>query len=219
MIRVAIVDYKVGNLFSVEQACKTVGLESVITDRPDDILAADALILPGVGAFGEAMKNLYELNLIDPLKKFSDSGKPFMGICLGMQLLFSKSEEFGNCEGLNLIKGEVLKFPARNINGKKIKIPQIGWNQIFNPSKSGNAWDSTPLGNIKKGEFMYFVHSFYVAASGSENILSTTEYEGIKYCSAVIKKNIFATQFHPEKSAENGLKIYRYWAEKIKSIR
>jgi imidazole glycerol-phosphate synthase subunit HisH len=216
--KVAIVDYNAGNLFSVEHACKAVGLKPVITGKPRDILNADALILPGVGAFGDAMKNLNSLALVKPLLEFAASGKPFMGICLGMQLMFSKSEEFGEHEGLNLITGDVIKFPSFNKYGEKNRIPQIGWNQILYPSKLGEeSWKNTPLEQIVNGEFMYFVHSFYVKPQYSEDILAVTEYCGMEYCSAVSKNNIFATQFHPEKSAIEGIKIYQYWANKIMS--
>jgi glutamine amidotransferase len=212
---VAIVDYAAGNLFNVEHACKAVGLKPVITSTPEDILQADALILPGVGAFGDAMKNISKLDLILPLREFAASGKPLMGICLGMQLLFSSSEEFGEHEGLNLIEGNVVKFPSINEYGNKNKIPQIGWNQVAYPSASEEHWRDTPLEQITNGEFMYFIHSFYAQPRNSENVLAVTEYGGLDYCSAVIKENIFATQFHPEKSAVEGIKIYRYWANKI----
>lgn len=212
---VAIVDYEAGNLFSVEHACKTVGLTPVITSKPEDILKSDALILPGVGAFGDAMKNLRKLDLILPLREFAASGKPFMGICLGMQLLFSRSDEFGEHEGLNIIEGNVVKFPSINEYGEENRIPQIGWNQITYPTDLGGKWHDTPLEQITYGEFMYFIHSFYAKPRDSENVLAVTEYGGLNYCSAVIKENIFATQFHPEKSAVEGIKIYRYWANKI----
>jgi glutamine amidotransferase len=214
-INVVIVDSEAGNLFSVQHACKIVGLNPVITNKPEDIRKADALILPGVGAFGDAIENLRKLDLVQELREFAASGRPFMGVCLGMQMLFSKSEEFGNHEGLNLIDGNVIKFPSVNDNGSKIKVPQIGWNRIFYPSEVENTWDGTPLEQIINGEFMYFVHSYYACPLNSENVLAVTEYEGLKYCSAVIKGNIFATQFHPEKSAIEGIKIYRNWANKI----
>src|SRR5512137_1941432 len=137
---VAIVDYDAGNLFSVEHACKRVGVAPFIIHRPEDLRHADALILPGVGAFGAAMNNLRKLDFIQPLKEFVASGKPFMGICLGMQLLFARSEEFGEHEGLNLIDGDVVKFPAVDERGQKYKIPQIGWNQITAPSIKGESW-------------------------------------------------------------------------------
>lgn len=214
-IKVAIIDYEAGNLFSVQHACKTVGLNCRITNKPDDIISADALILPGVGAFGDAMNNLRMLDLIQPLKDFASSGKPFLGICLGMQLLFSESEEFGTVKGLNIIEGRVIKFPERNEKSERVKIPHIGWNKIYNPS-SREFWNDTALEHIMDGEFMYFVHSFYVCPNGSDQILSITNYEGTEYCSAIKKENIFATQFHPEKSAKEGIKIYRNWATAVK---
>jgi len=214
-LNIVIVDCQTGNLFSVQHACKTVGLTPIISSKPKDILKADALILPGVGAFGDAMKNLQELQLVQPLKDFVASGRPFMGICLGMQILFSRSEEFGNHEGLNLIEGNVVKFPSISDNGTKIKVPQIGWNKIFYPSELKITWDNTPLEQVSNGEFMYFVHSYYACPSNSRDVLAITEYENVKYCSAIIKENIFATQFHPEKSAIEGIKIYRNWAKKI----
>lgn len=213
-VKLIIVDYEAGNLFSVEQACKIIGLEPVITSEPQDIHKADALILPGVGAFGDAMKNLREKGLVVPLKEFAASGKAFFGICLGMQLLFARSLEFGEHEGLNIIEGDVKKFPSLNDIGGKIRVPQIGWNRIY-PEGKESKWKDTPFESIGQGEFMYFVHSFYANPFNPENILSVSEYDGITYCSAVIKDNIFATQFHPEKSAQEGLKIYKHWADNI----
>ena len=214
-VAVAIIDYEAGNLFSVQHACKTVGLDCRITNKPDEVTNADALILPGVGAFGDAMNSLRILDLIQPLKDFAASGKPFLGICLGMQLLFSESEEFGNAKGLNIVEGRVTRFPEINENGEKVKIPHIGWNRIYNPSDK-NGWSGTELEHIVDGEFMYFIHSFYVCPHSKDQILSLTNYEGIEYCSAVKKNNIFAIQFHPEKSAGEGIKIYRNWATVVK---
>lgn len=206
--KVIIIDYNLGNLFSVKQACDTVGMNSKVSSSITDILEADALILPGVGAFIEAMNNLKAMGLVDPIKKSVLSGKPFFGICLGLQLIFSKSEEFGSGEGLDLIKGVIKKFPPE-INDVKIKVPQISWNQISIHKKS---WDNTPLYNISDNEFMYFVHSYYVQPDSEGCILTKTNYEGLNYCSAIGEGNIFATQFHPEKSASNGIKIYHNWA-------
>lgn len=214
-VAVAIIDYEAGNLFSVQHACKTVGLDCRITNKPDEVTNADALILPGVGAFGDAMNSLRILDLIQPLKDFAASGKPFLGICLGMQLLFSESEEFGNVKGLNIVEGRVTRFPEINENGEKVKIPHIGWNRIYNPSGK-NGWSGTELEHIVDGEFMYFIHSFYACPNSKDQILSLTNYEGIEYCSAVKKNNIFAIQFHPEKSAGEGIKIYRNWATAVK---
>ncbi len=209
MKKIAIVDYNGGNLFSVVQACHRIGFNPIITNKRNEIMQSDGLILPGVGAFGYAMKTLTDLNLINCIKEFISSGKPFLGICLGFQLLFSESEEFKNCKGLNLIKGTVKKF---NFKKKLIKVPQIGWNKIFE-SKS---WLGTPLELIHKGEFMYFVHSYYANPENISDVLSITKYKDCEYCSSILRDNIFATQFHPEKSGEKGLTIYKQWSNLFK---
>jgi glutamine amidotransferase len=141
---VAIIDYELGNLFSVQQACIKVGLISVITNDKVTINKAKAIILPGVGAFGDAMKNLEKTDLIFPIKEFVESGKPVFGICLGMQLLFEESEEFGNNKGLGIIAGKIRSFPKTN-SGLKIKVPNVGWNTIYSKDK---AWETTPLGHV-----------------------------------------------------------------------
>jgi len=214
---VAIIDYGMGNLFSVKRACEEVNLHATITSDPEAILKKDAAILPGVGAFGDAMKNIRNLNLIDSIKDFIRSGKAFMGICLGMQLLMAESEEFGIHEGLGVIEGSVIRF-SKKLNKEKImKVPQVGWNTIHKPKgKSGDIWQNSPLKGIPEDTFMYFVHSYYVSLKNREDALSNTVYEGIDYCSSLKVNNIFACQFHPEKSAKNGLKIYRNWAREIK---
>jgi glutamine amidotransferase len=209
-LKISIIDYRMSNLFSVQQACENVGLSAIITSEKKDILDADGIILPGVGAFGEAMLNLGELDLIEPLKDYIKSGKPFFGVCLGMQLLMSESDEFGIHRGLDIIKGRVIKFSGNSKEGMKIKVPQIGLNQIWRPEHA--QWDSTPLQGIANGEFMYFVHSYYVLPDNMGDALSITGYEGFNYCSSLMRDNIFAAQFHPEKSAGNGLEIYRNWA-------
>jgi glutamine amidotransferase len=208
--KILIIDYKLGNLFSVNQALTNIGLDVKITSEASEIESADAIVLPGVGAFSDAMKNLEELNLINPIKRFIDSGKPFLGICLGLQLLFYESEEFGYAKGLEIIKGKVKRFNIHNANGETKKIPQIAWNQIH--ELEGNSWKNTPLNAVKNGEFMYFVHSFYVEPD-EQVALSHTNYDGQNYVSSIQKNNIFACQFHPEKSAREGLKIYNTWAE------
>lgn len=208
MKNVVIIDYGLGNLFSVKQACNTVGLNVKISNTKEEILNADALILPGVGAFIEAMNNLEKLDLTNAIKDIVSKGKPFFGICLGMQLIFSKSEEFGSGNGLNLLPGLIKKFPS-NYGGKILKVPQIAWNKIYAEKQN---WKETPLFNISENEYMYFVHSYYVEAENNEVVLTKTNYEGLEYCSSILKKNIFATQFHPEKSSEKGIIIYKNWA-------
>jgi len=212
--KVVIIDYNLGNLFSVKQACDIVGINSKISSNKLDIEEADALILPGVGAFIEAMNNLEKLDLVNPIKAAVKKGKPFFGICLGLQLVFTKSEEFGSGNGLDLIPGIIKKFPTE-FETKKIKVPQIAWNKIYSYKQS---WNNTPLFNISENEFMYFVHSYYVSPSSEDCIVAKTNYEGLEYCSAISKGNIFATQFHPEKSAEKGINIYKNWAKNNKLI-
>jgi glutamine amidotransferase len=213
--RVAIIDYRMGNLFSVEHACAAVGIQPVITSDTDAILACDGAILPGVGAFGEAMENMRRLGLDGAVKRFLDTGRPFMGVCLGLQLLFEESEEFGSHRGLGLIRGSVRRFPGHSSSGETIRVPQIGWNQIRPAHGRAGDWDPSPLRGIAEGEYMYFVHSYYVAPAESADALSMTRYEGLEYCSSVRRENLFASQFHPEKSAREGLRVYRNWADTI----
>lgn len=205
--KVAIIDYEMCNLFSVSHACLNVGLEPIITCDPEQIESADAVILPGVGAFGDAMINLERLELIPVIERASQS-KPFMGICLGLQLLVSTSKEFGEHAGLNLIEGVVEKFP-NEMNGRKIKVPQVGWNKVsFDPVE--------PLfAGIPNDSFFYFIHSYYVNPVNQAEVLSSTEYGGINYCSAIKRGNMVAFQFHPEKSGALGLKIYDNWKHLI----
>ena len=206
--KVVIIDYKLGNLFSVKQACDTVGMNAVISSDRSKILDADALILPGVGAFIEAMKNLEDLNLITAIKSKVNKGTPLFGICLGLQLLFTKSEEFGSGNGLDLISGLIKKFPEK-IEDRMIKVPHISWNKIYEAEKNFN---NSSLMGIENGEFMYFIHSYFVDPIDKSCICTITNYDGIEFCSAILKDNIFATQFHPEKSAIKGLSIYKNWA-------
>lgn len=210
--QIIIIDYKLGNLFSVQQAINSLGHESVITSDAKTILNADYAILPGVGAYGEAMSNLHKLDLSSAIVEFISSGKPFMGICLGLQLLFTESEEFGSFKGLNVINGTVKKFSTGIVGGERIKVPQIAWNKIFQTKE--HKWKNSPLRECVEGEFMYFVHSYYIKPSSDEVVLATTAYGDINYCSAIAKDNIFACQFHPEKSSSKGISIYRNWLEK-----
>jgi imidazole glycerol-phosphate synthase subunit HisH len=206
--KVVIIDYQLGNLYSVRQACDTVGMNVLVSSNKEDILAADALILPGVGAFIEAMSNLSKLDLIDTIKSKVSSGTPLFGICLGLQLLFTKSEEFGSGNGLDLISGIIKRFPEK-FDDRKIKVPHITWNQVY---KLKNSWEETPLRDVINHEFMYFIHSYYVQPNNDKCILTNTNYDGIEFCSSITQNNIFATQFHPEKSADKGISIYKNWA-------
>ncbi|MBS1514721.1 MAG: imidazole glycerol phosphate synthase subunit HisH [Bacteroidetes bacterium] len=217
--QVAIIDYEMGNMFSVDHACKYVGLNSIITEDKDVIMNSDAAILPGVGAFGNCMANLNKLDLVSPIKDFVASGKPFLGICLGLQLLFTESEEFGLSRGLDLIQGKVVRFPSENTVGKKLKVPQVGWNHIYENKQNENHWGNSILKDTTSKEFMYFVHSYYVKPDNDNDILTLTNYEGIEYCSGVKKNNITAFQFHPEKSGHEGIKIYKNWVTEIKNFK
>ena len=203
---VAIIDYHVNNLHSVQAACRRVGLSSIVTDKAEEIVNAKSVILPGVGAFGEAMSNLRSRGLDESIKEFAASGKPLFGVCLGLQLLFETSEEFGEHQGLGLIQGSVVKFHLDNKRDIRHPIPQVGWNQVHETSQS---WDDTFLSDNDSGDFMYFVHSYYVQPVSKEIVVASTTYGYQEYCSAIKKDNIFATQFHPEKSGSAGIKIYQ----------
>jgi glutamine amidotransferase len=198
---IVVVDYGMGNLRSVQKGFEKVGREAVISRDPAVIGKASHLILPGVGAFPECMANLARFDLVDPLLGFINSGKPFLGICLGLQLLFDESEEFGLNEGLKVIPGAVKGFEK----GMGLKIPHMGWNQVFFRK-------SVPIfKGIDDGLYFYFVHSFYVAPTNAEDIAAESEY-GIRFTCAIARNNVFAVQFHPEKSQRNGLKILENFA-------
>ena len=212
---VIIIDYGIGNLHSVLRACGKVGMQVKISNNKQEILTAEALILPGVGAFGDAMTNLKSYDLVQPILDFAQTGKYVMGVCLGMQLLMTESDEFSKNKGLDLIQGSCLRFPNSNEGHPQIKVPQIMWNKIYHPK--GVFEQDSPLKNTKDGEFMYFVHSYYVKPENEQNILSITNYEGMEYASSVRKDNVFGFQFHPEKSGEKGLEIYHSFSSLISS--
>ncbi|MBQ8300671.1 MAG: imidazole glycerol phosphate synthase subunit HisH [Clostridia bacterium] len=194
---IAIIDYGAGNLHSVKNALDFLGTDSIVTGNRDEILNADKIILPGVGAFGDAMKCLEESGLMETVKEVAKSGKPFLGICLGLHLLFEESEETPGVKGLGVFKGKVVQIPD---NGS-LKIPHMGWNSIKVTK------DSKILKDIGDEPYVYFVHSYYVNAD--EDVISAyTEY-GEKLDIAVERDNVFATQFHPEKSGETGMKILK----------
>ena len=221
-LRVAVVDYGLGNLYSVKQACRQVGLRAGITSSKNDIRDADAVILPGVGAFGDAMETLHRLDLVGPLKDAAASGRPLIGICLGLQLLMTESFEFGRHAGLDLISGPVVKFeePADS-SGRPLKVPQVGWNGIFRKDGSSgpDPWDRGPLEGLPDGEYMYFVHSFYVKPEDEGLVLSRSGYGNVEFCSSLRKGNVFACQFHPERSGRQGLKVYQNLKSHIQEVR
>lgn len=202
--KVVIVDYGLGNLFSIRRAMEYLGGEAVISGSPVEIARSSRLILPGVGAFGEGMNNLRERGLIEVIKAYASSGRPVMGICLGMQLFMDSSEELGLNEGVGIIKGKVRRLSVDESLGK-VKIPHIGWNSIA--PRNGASWKGTILEPQRPGAFMYFVHSYAPVCDEPADILAQTEYGGMKFCSAAKRGNIYGFQFHPEKSGEAGLSI------------
>jgi len=209
---IAIVDYGMGNLRSVQKAIEKVGYQADVTRSPKHIANADAVILPGVGAFKDCMDNLDRLNLIAPVLKAIASGKPFLGICLGLQLLFSESLEFGHHPGLDVIKGVVKPFsptmPDPERPGGLLKIPHMGWNSIQRQKPV------PALNGIDDGAYFYFVHSYYVEPEDEAVVATRTDYGG-EFVSAIAFDNVLATQFHPEKSQHQGLNILRDFAAAI----
>jgi len=202
---IAVVDYGMGNLMSVSKALATVYPEVRVSNSKAVINNASAVVLPGVGAFEDAVKNLNKLGLNRTIKANISGGKPFLGICLGLQMLFTRSEENGNWEGFDVIKGTVKKFPETI----KLKVPQIGWNKIFIKKE-------TPmLTGIKDGAFVYFVHSYFGVPEDKKLVCTETAY-GVKFASSVCFDNVFASQFHPEKSQRVGLKFLKNFVELTK---
>ncbi len=195
---IAIVDYNMGNLASVKNAFSKLGKDTFVESDPSKFKEYDKLILPGVGAFGDAMEHLRERNMINAIKDFAASGKPMIGICLGMQLLFESSEEFGEHEGLGLIKGHVKAFDESKFS-EPLKVPHMGWNRMF--TKEHPLFEG-----LDENHYLYFVHTYHVTCSNEEDIIGETDY-GYKFTSAVAHGNIMGIQPHPEKSHENGLKI------------
>lgn len=200
---IAVIDYGMGNLRSVQKALEFVGAKVIVTHDPDLILNADSVVLPGVGAFKDCMANLNKLKLVDPIRKFVDSGKPFLGICLGLQVLFEESAEYGPVAGLGILPGKVIKFSGESSetkNGQPIKIPHMGWNKVEIKKKD-------PLfDKVDAAPYFYFVHSYYVVPEDQNMIATVTNY-GVEFVSGIQYKNIYAFQFHPEKSQALGLSI------------
>ncbi|GBE41709.1 imidazole glycerol phosphate synthase subunit HisH 1 [bacterium BMS3Bbin09] len=194
---ITVIDYGSGNLRSVEKGFLKAGFDVKVTNRPEDVQKADAIVLPGVGAFRDCMKELTNLGMTDVLVEAIKKGTPYLGICLGLQVLFSESVEFGSTKGLDILKGKVVKFES-----SELKVPQMGWNEL-------NIKNSTPLFNeIPDKSYFYFVHSYYVVPE-DKNIISTTTDYGIEFTSSVCRDNIYAVQFHPEKSQGLGLQMLK----------
>jgi glutamine amidotransferase len=223
---IAILDYGMGNLRSVQKGLKRVGATAVVTAEPAALDAAQGVVLPGVGAFGDAMANLQARRLIDPLLRQVAGGKPLLGICLGMQLLFEESEEMGRHRGLGLLPGQVVRFPAGDL-----KVPHIGWNQLRIADcelqitdcglQIGNCRlqiaEDGLLAGIADGAYAYFVHSYYTLPEETADVLATTEY-GLEFASAVGRGTIFGAQFHPEKSQEVGLRLLANFARFVSCV-
>jgi len=208
---IAIIDYGMGNLRSVQKGFEHTGHEAVVTSDAKTILNADKVVLPGVGAFSDCMKNLEQNGLIDAVRKSISSGKPFLGICLGLQLLFTESEEFGTSKGLDIIKGRVIRFkgPAFDTPNSALgtlKIPHMGWNSLTYKRRP------PALADVSENSHVYFVHSYHVVPDDKTVIATTTPY-GIEFVSSIWKDNILAVQFHPEKSQALGLSILKRFGE------
>ena len=198
---IAIIDYDAGNLKSVEKALKYLGQDVIVSRDSSEILQADKVILPGVGSFGDAMDNLDHFNLVDTIKKVAEKDTPFLGICLGLQLLFEKSDETPGAEGLGILKGEILRIPPN----EGLKIPHMGWNSL-NIKPQARLFDG-----IANNSYVYFVHSYYLKAEDENIVAASTEYSTHIHAS-VESGNIFACQFHPEKSSDVGLRILKNFA-------
>ena len=217
---VTIIDYNRGNIFSIENAIKHVGGNCRVSGDPIEISNADKLILPGVGAFGDAMAELQKFHLVEAIYEFIKRGKHILGICLGMQLLFSESYEFGHYQGLDLIKGKVIRFNEPKDDDNKFKIPHIAWCPIKSPelgtgSDRNSDWNHSILQRIVSGTYFYFVHSYICVPENEENVLAESYYGYNRFCSVVRYYNVWGCQFHPEKSGINGLKIYEDFIHNI----
>ena len=203
-MKIVIVDYGIGNVRSICNAFSYHGINPILSNKSEVILDADGLVLPGVGAFSHAMKNLTKFNLVDIIKDYAETCKPLIGICLGMQLLLEGSEEFGYTDGIGLIKGKVVRLPTKNLS--QFKLPNVGWFEI-KPNEV--KWEKTILNEIDLNSEMYFVHSFASRVSNQNEILSLTDFSDFSFCSSLKKGNIYGCQFHPEKSSKTGLKIIK----------
>ncbi len=204
---IAIIDYGMGNLRSVQKAFERVGFEALVTSDPRQVLQADRVVLPGVGAFRDCIRNLEQGGFVEPILTVIAEGRPFLGICLGLQLLFNESEEFGLHKGLGVIPGRVVRFPDGMIEaGEKLPVPHMGWNQI---SLRG---DPPLFSGVADQSNVYFVHSYYVKPDDPAMVAATCSY-GLEFCAAIRRDNLVATQFHPEKSQAVGLTMLKNFAE------
>ena len=207
MLKVGVIDFGLGNLFSVNQALIKVGADVCLVANPEALSDVDAVLLPGVGAFGEAMSSLKNLGLDIALKDWAKSGKPLLGICLGMQLLMEESEEFGTHKGLGIFSGQVCKFP-NVFDHKPLRIPHMGWESLTFTQPEHSAWKG-----LHADLDVYFVHSYFVKPIDNSIVIGKTSYEGFEYATALAQGNVWGMQFHPEKSGEPGLKMYQNWLQ------
>lgn len=205
---VAVIDYGVGNLLSVRRGLEHCGATVVVTSDPEIILQTPRVVLPGVGAFANGMAELSKPGLDRVVRQVAESGKPLLGICLGMQMLMDESSEFGTTAGLGLIKGKAIAVPAIGTDGASHKIPHIGWNALVPPPKR-NGWDSGLLQDIEPGDAVYFVHSFMASPLDPAHTIADCRYNGVRIAAVIGRGNVMGCQFHPEKSGEVGLKILR----------
>lgn len=214
---IAIIDYGMGNLRSVQKGFEKVGHKAIVTSDPATIKDASHVVLPGVGAFPDCMRNLEEKGLLDIVPKVINSGRPFLGICLGLQLLFTESEEFGIHKGLDIIKGRVVRFNSKTLTPPiplftkeggqgELKVPHMGWNTVAVKRRP------PAMEGIDEGAYFYFVHSYYVVPEDEKVVATTTAY-GVEFASSIWKDNLFATQFHPEKSQDKGLRILKNFGD------
>jgi glutamine amidotransferase len=210
--KVTIVDYGLGNIFSVSRALEHFGSEVTLSDQPRDILEAPRVILPGVGAFANGMEGLRSRRLIEPMREYAATGRPLLGICLGMQMLVSESEEFGRHEGLGIIPGKVVAIAGRDAQGTAMKVPHIGWSTLARPAARA-AWDRTILQGLDGQSTAYFVHSFTVVPDEEDDRLADTYYGDCRVSAAIQRGNVSGCQFHPEKSGPIGLAIIKNFLE------
>ncbi len=206
-VKVTVVDYGIGNLYSVQRALEVSGAEAILASDPAEIDAAERLILPGVGAFADGMAGLRSRGLVEPLRRYAASGKALLGICLGMQMLAEVSEEFGEHEGLGILPGRVVAIPAHAADGSPLRRPHIGWSAIAPPP--GQDWDGSCLEDIRAGDSVYLVHSFHLVPSDPAHMLAQCDYGGNRLTAAVRRGNVVGCQFHPEKSGVVGLSVIR----------
>lgn len=203
-----IIDYEMGNLRSVEKAFEKLGFEARVSADPKDINTADKVVLPGVGAFRDCINNLREGGFVEPLLAHVEAGKPLLGICVGMQMLFDESEEFGCHQGLGLIPGKVVRFPSGMMEGsERLKVPHMGWNNI-------SLKKASPIfSGVEDNSFVYFVHSYYCDAENTDDVAASCTYGDVEFCASIWRDNIIASQFHPEKSQDIGLQIFKNFGE------